>query len=670
MELEELGVKPNKKKQFESRGIFSVEDLLQYLPKSYKDLRQFTGLLPHDQVSVLAGTVVSCERRPGNGRQFVTAKCTIEPYRQELTVRWFNMPWIFREVKQLADSQTKVVIAGKVDYNAQYGYGLNQPEIFEPFHDQTLRIYPVYRAIPGMSETYLEDTMRKAIAVGIANSEILPRDIVDAAGEASMPVALRFIHAPRTMEEVEQGRSRILFNDLLYFAIHNELNSKEVSAGSQYNIKTRSLLNRIVSDLPFTLTEDQSRAIHEMLKTAEDGRRINALVQGDVGCGKTIICILLAAAFAESGYQAAIMAPTQVLARQHYESVTEMLAPYGIRTVFLDGTMKKKERNEILKEIADGSAQIIIGTHSCVSKDVNYKELALAVVDEEHRFGVKQRTAIVEKAAKGVHSITMSATPIPRSLAQVVYGDNVQLHTIRSMPSGRKPVKTRVFRNQTGNMKFILKEIQAGHQAYVVCPMIEANEKVPGVKSVEQIEREYKEFLEPAGVKIAALTGKTSKEDTEEIINQFKEGRIDVLIATTVIEVGVNVPNATVMVITNAERFGLSSLHQLRGRVGRSDLQSYCILQSEDETPKGLARLQVMCDTNDGFKISEADLTQRGAGDLLGTQQSGENKYVSLMIANPEKYQYTVKVARELIQRGKDCCPMMENIYAERNSEQ
>ena len=521
-----------------------------------------------------------------------------------------------------------------------------------------------------MSSSYLEEMMHKAISVGLADSEILPWDILDAAGEVGMPAALRFIHMPNSMEEVEQGRRRILFNDLLYFAIQNELNRNEVSAGSQYNIKTQSLLKKIMESLPFSLTQDQEKAITEMLSYAEAGRRINALVQGDVGCGKTIICTLMAAAFADSGYQSVIMAPTQVLAKQHYDSISKMLAPYGIRTAFLDSSLKKRERDAVLWEIANGSAQIIIGTHSCVGKDVVYKDLALAVVDEEHRFGVKQRTAIVEKAAKGVHSITMSATPIPRSLAQVIYGDNIQLHTVRSMPSGRKAVKTRVFRNQTGNMKFVLKEVQAGHQAYVVCPMIENNEKVPGVKSVDQITKEYREFLEPQGVRIGSLTGKTSKEETSDIINSFKDGKIDVLIATTVIEVGVNVPNATVMIITNAERFGLSSLHQLRGRVGRGDLQSYCVLQSDDESPKGLARLQVLCDTTDGFQIAEADLAQRGAGDLLGTQQSGENKYVALMIANPDRYQYTIQVAKELILRGNGCCPMMDRITAERSSEQ
>lgn len=671
MDLELLGVKPQKKKQFEAKGICTVEELLQYLPRAYKDMRHITGILPKEMVSLVVARVISCERRPGSERPFVMAKCIIETDHTppiNFSVLWFNMPWIINQIQPLANGSAEVIVAGRFDFNPNYGYSVVQPDIFEPYNKDALRIYPVYRSISGMSASYLEETMRLALCTGLSSSEMLPRDIVDAAGEQSMPVALRYIHKPESMEEVEQGRSRILFNDLLYFAIHNELSRSEISSGSQYNIKTRTLTNKIRKGLPYELTPDQSTAVEAMLTHAENGRRINALVQGDVGAGKTIIMFLIAAAFADSGYQTAIMAPTQVLAKQHYEAITELMQPYGIHTVFLDSTLKKKDRNIILREIASGEARIVVGTHSCIGKDVTYKDLALTVVDEEHRFGVKQRTAIVEKASRGVHSITMSATPIPRSLAQVIFGDTIQLHTIKSMPHGRKPVMTRIFKNQIGNMKFVLREVKEGHQAYVVCPMIEANEKVPGVKSVEQVSEEYKRFLEPYGVRIASLTGKTTKEETEATITRFKNGEVDVLIATTVIEVGVNIPNATVMIITNAERFGLSSLHQLRGRVGRSNLQSYCVLQSEDETPKGLARLQVMCDTTDGFKIAEADLEQRGAGDLLGTQQSGDNKYVSLMLANPEKYNQCVIIAKELIHRGYDCCPMMQHIHEERQT--
>lgn len=665
MNLDMLEVSATKKKQFVSRGVNSVEDLLQFLPRTYKDFRMITGILPGDQVSVFRATVTDCRTIATSKIPFFTATCIEESTGYAVTVKWFHMMWLQREVRHLAESRTKVIVAGKVDFNPQYGYGLSQPEIFEA-GIKALKIYPIYRAIPGMSTEYFYEKMKRAMSVGIAESEILPKDILTDSGRIDMPTALNYLHMPQSMEEVEQGRDRILLNDLLYFAVHNELNKKEISAGSQYNVKSRHLVNKLIKDLPYALTADQNSAIKDMLDHAESGRRIHALICGDVGTGKTVICTLAAAGFIGSGYQAVIMAPTQVLAKQHYDSISTMLQPYGIKTVFLDSTLKKKERTETLRMIADGSAQLIVGTNSCIGRDVIYKNLALTVVDEEHRFGVKQRAAIIEKASKGVHSITMSATPIPRSLAQVVYGDNVQMYTIRTRPEGRIPVKTRIFNNELGNMKFVLKEVQAGHQAYVVCPMIEQSDKSPDLKSVDEVSRLYHQILDPYGVRVAVLTGKTSKDEADGIINRFKNGEIDVLIATTVIEVGVNVPNATVMIITNAERFGLSSLHQLRGRVGRSSLQSYCVLQSEDESEKGLSRLQVMCETNDGFQIAEADLKQRGAGDLLGTQQSGENKYVSLIIANPEKYHEAVGYAKELINRGWDCCPLMERIREER----
>ena len=669
MKLSTLNIPPQKEKQFNSRGIYTVEDLLQFLPRKYNDYRKLTGILPPDQVSLIRVQLTDSRTFSGGKAHMFFANGVEEQSGKRIRITWFNTSWLYRDVNWMALNHETVIVGGKIEYDSRYGYGITQPEVFEK-GDKALKIYPIYKTIPRMSAEYLAKTMQDAIDVGLTDSEILPRYIVDQYNVVSMPVALKYIHMPKTMEEVEQGRQRILFNDLLYFAIHNELNSTAVSAGSQYNIKSRALVNKIIKGLTYTLTPDQDKAVKEMLHYGEDGRRIHALIQGDTGAGKTQIAVLMAAAFVDSGYQAVIMAPTQVLAKQHYQSISQSLEPYGIKSVYLDGKLKKKDRTDILKSIENGTAQLIIGTQACVASDVVYHDLALTIVDEEHRFGVNQRAAIVAKASRGVHSITMSATPIPRSLAQVVYGDNIQLQTIQTMPNGRKPVLTRVFKKQSGNMKFILKEVQAGHQAYVVCPIIETSEKVPGLKSVETVSKEYQEFFEPHGVRIETLTGKTSTEETEEIIAKFQKREIDILIATTVIEVGVNIPNATVIVITNAERFGLSSLHQLRGRVGRSALQSYCILQSADETPTGLARLQVMCDTNDGFKIAEADLEQRGAGDLLGTQQSGENKYVSLMMKNPERYQDALAAAKELLGRGRDCCQMLETIFEERESKE
>ena len=666
MNLEYLGVSAAKRRQFGKREIFNVEDLLSYLPRKYNDYSTITGILPSDQVSCIKARVVSTASRNAGKIPYVSAQCEELQSGASVQVTWFRCPWIYQQIREYVKKD--IVIAGKITYNEQFGYSIVQPEIFD-YAGKCLGIYPIYKAIPGMSAEYLRAKIELALDTDAADRELLPEDILIREGELPMKTTFRYIHAPKCMEECAEGTKRVILNDLLYFALHNELNKNEFSLGSQYHIKTLYLLKRIEKDLPYKLTDDQNKAIEDMVESARKGMRIQSFVQGDVGSGKTVIAALIAAAFLGSGYQVVMMAPTQVLAKQHFDSISKMLEPFGVKTVFLDSTLKKSERTAVLKEIREGSAQLIIGTNSCIGKDVIYKDLALTVVDEEHRFGVNQRAAIIEKAARGVHSITMSATPIPRSLAQVVYGDNVQLYTIRTRPEGRLPVKTRIFKNELGNMKFVLKEVRAGHQAYVVCPMIEQSEKSPELKSVDAVSQMYRETLEPYGVRIAELTGKTPKEEADGIIDRFKSGEIDILIATTVIEVGVNVPNATVMIITNAERFGLSSLHQLRGRVGRSSLQSYCVLQSEDESEKGLSRLQVMCDTNDGFQIAEADLKQRGAGDLLGTQQSGDNKYVSLIIANPEIYREATGYARELINRGWDCCPLMTRIREERQGD-
>lgn len=665
MELDFIDVAAAKKKQFESRGIRSVEDLLQFLPRKYKDYSKITGILPGDQVSCFYANVQQVRIEQGSKVTFITAVCTEPNTNVRIYVRWFNMRWAYNRLK-LFERQT-VVIAGKVEYSEQYHtYSVNNPEVFD-FVKQGLGIYPVYKSVPGMSYDYLTKKMAEAIRVGILDSENLPVDIVQDANQITMPVALRYIHKPTTMEEVEKGQNRILFNDLIYFAVQNELNATNISAGSQYNVKSRELVNSIISELPFSLTADQHKAVFDMIELAENGRRINALLQADVGAGKTEVVLLVAAAMVDSGYQVAIMAPTQVLAKQHFESFTEQLATHGVKIGFLYSGMKKKERAAELERIASGETQVVIGTHSCIADDVVYHDLALTVVDEEHKFGVQQRGKIIEKGARGVHNVTMSATPIPRSLAQVVYGDSIQLFTINTMPEGRKPVITGINRNQDKLFRFLISQIKEGHQAYVVCPLIEASEKIPGLLSVDEVSAIYRKTLEPHGIRIETLTGRDSKERTEQVISDFKAGNTDILISTTVIEVGVNVPNATVMVISNAERFGLSGLHQLRGRVGRGKAQSYCALRSDASDEKAMARLNAMCSTTSGFEIAEADLKLRGAGDFLGTQQSGENKYVSLMIANPDMYQKCKGYAKELIQRGFKCCKMMQQIKSERD---
>lgn len=665
MNLSELGVTANKEKQFNRKGIYDTEDLLKYLPRKYNDFTTLTGFLPEDQTSVL---IVRLEelREYRRNTYVLNAKCKEKNTGKYVTITWFNQKWLRRKLTPAIGKD--ILVAGKAIHNRTYdNYQIMSPEIFETDISKGLAVYPVYSKIPGMSNDYLTEHLQLAMKQTTAQ-ETLPSDIVFREKQDDMWTALNHLHFPKSMQEVERGRDRVLFDDLVYFALHCEAGKREVSLGSQYNIKSLGLMNKMMAALPYQLTADQSAAVTDMIEAAKKGRRLNALVQGDVGCGKTIVAMLTMAAFAGSGYQSVLMAPTQVLARQHYEDAKALFEPLGVNVVLVGGTekIKKKDRDLLLKDIADGTAQIIVGTHAAFSKDVAYKKLALTVTDEEHKFGVAQRAALVAKAAEGVHSITMSATPIPRSLAMVVYGDTIQLYTIRTMPAGRKPVMTGIAKSRNHIYRFLLKQKKEGRQAYIVCPMIDTNEDMDGVKSVEEISREYRAALEPYGVTFETLTGRNTKEETEDIIGRFKAGEVDVLIATTVIEVGVNVPNATVMVITNAERFGLSGLHQLRGRVGRGSYQSYCVLESDARDGEAKERLDAMCRTTDGFQIAEEDLRIRGAGDFIGTKQSGENKYISLMLAFPDRFERAKAIANELLDRGENCCQMVQEVVMER----
>ena len=654
MKLSYLGIMKAKEHQFNRKGIYTVEDLVRFLPRKYNDFSRETGILPEDQTSCLIATVTRVNSYH-NGTPMMIAFCTIQPTGEKLLVKWFRQNYMLNKISACVGRD--VYICAKLVYDEKYkNYSATMPELFEPKISEGKRILPVYPKIPGMSAEYLTEKMQAAVGIPEATSETCPYDLV--AEEKLLPIqkALYYLHFPKTMEQIQQGQDRMLFDDLLYFALNNEYASRNSAIGSTFSVKTLGAVNRIVESLPYKLTADQKAAIDSMIEDARSGKRINALVQGDVGCGKTIVAFLLMAAFADSGYQAVLMAPTQVLARQHYEDLKALVEPLGFKAVYLGGAeMKAKEKKAVLAAIESGEANFVVGTHAIISKNVTYHNLAITVADEEHKFGVAQRTALIEKAAAGVHSITMSATPIPRTLAQVIYGTAVQLYTIVTMPEGRKPVITGIATDENKVFRFILKETKRGHQTYVVCPMIDPSDDVEGVQSVEEVSSIYLKALGPYGVRIATLTGRNSKTETEQIISDFKDGKIDVLIATTVIEVGVNVPNATTMVVTNAERFGLSSLHQLRGRVGRSNLQSYCVLQSNDQTEKGRMRLDAMVRTTNGFEIAEEDLKIRGAGDFLGTRQSGENKYMALMLAYPEKYKYAQEIAKRILDDGKPC---------------
>lgn len=648
MQLANLGVTPAKEKQFNKKGIFSVEDLVRFFPRAYNDCSNITGILPENAVSIII-VRINDVRLYNNGIPVIVATCTEKQSGKRVNISWFHQNYLYSRICFLRNSE--VLVSGKITYNMQYdNYSISSPLVFTSDIKNGARIYPVYSKINGMSDEYLSGKIAEALKFDV--QETCPEHVIQDNKLLSLQAAINELHSPTSTERLELAKERLVFDDLLYFALRMEKSDRMVSRGSQYGVKTLKMTTQIIESLPYSLTEDQKNTLRSMVSHMKQGKRINALVQGDVGCGKSIIAFLMMVVAADSGYQAVLMAPTQVLAKQHYEDFSNLVAPFGLKTALLGGnTMKKSEKEKILEEIRTGEIQFVIGTHAVLNKDIQYKALAIAITDEEHKFGVLQRASLVEKASTGVHSITMSATPIPRSLAMVIYGNNIQMHTIKTMPRGRMPVKTAVSNSLNGVFRFLLQQINQGRQIYVVCPMIEKNEDVVGVKSVEEISELYRNILEPKGISVSTLTGKTPKDEAAEIISRFKCGEIKVLVSTTVIEVGVNVPNASAIVIHNAERFGLSGLHQLRGRVGRGKYQSYCVLFSDD---KNNERLAAMVATNDGFKIAEEDLRLRGAGEFIGTKQSGDDKYMALMLAYPERYEEIKKIAEKMLDVGED----------------
>jgi ATP-dependent DNA helicase RecG len=480
-------------------------------------------------------------------------------------------------------------------------------------------------------------------------AEYLPARIYAKAGQIPYGEALDMVHRPASGTDFCKGRDRLLFDEMLFFYLSLKASNDKGSEDSSLLFEKKDLMQSFIESLPFPLTAGQKAVTDRIAQTGMSGKRCNFLIQGDVGCGKTVVAIAAMFAAYENGMQSVLMAPRAVLARQHYEEVKKYADQFGITCVFLDSKIKSKEKWKAYEMISSGEAGFIVGTHSCVSEAVEYNRLGLVVTDEEHLFGVNQKEALQERASAGVHSISMSATPIPRSLASVLYGEKKEICIIKDKPAGRKPVITRAGSGRENVFPFLEKQIRAGRQCYVVCPAIEESddqENPRAIVSIKAVASEYKEYFEPKGIGIGFVDGKKKPEEIKKTMKEFAENRLQILISTTVIEVGVNVPNATVMVVEQADVFGLASLHQLRGRVGRSSLQSYCFLLSEEPDNE---RLQTMCSTNDGFEIAEADLRQRGTGNLIGTEQAGMNRFVTTMLDNPLLYQSVKKFADENI---------------------
>jgi len=647
--LTNLSLTERKIKQFNNVGIESVEDLLLYYPRKYRNFTtvDIKDLKAHDgEDVVIKGNVIAV--------RVIGGKHTLIQLEQDdvkCIAMFFGKAFMAKTVRM-----TEYYCGGKVVVDRQYGSVQIQPTFFLEANRKPDPIQPIYKKISGMSDEFLSDTMKKALNL----LTVFPADRFTPEERFAMQIpeykdALRKAHVPQTDTDIEASKRRVAADMLYDFCEQLELKKAEAAKTSQfipYNM--RETMKKIVTSLPFDLTDDQNKAIDKIISEMENGKRVDALLQGDVGSGKTVVAIIIAAGICMSGYQAAVMCPTAVLAGQHFEEFSKLLTPLGIRVEHITGGMKASERKKILKGLKNGNIQVAVGTHALFSEDMEYNNLAVTIVDEEHRFGVRQKEILRKKAADGIHYIGMSATPIPRTVALALYGESTEIINIKTMPKGRIPVKTIVYSDEMKVYRSMCKQIGEGHQCYVVCPLIEdsTSETMMNVDSVEKTVTLLKEYFRAhPEVKVEKVTGDMKPEEVEEVIGRFSRNETHILVSTTVVEVGVNVPNATVMLIKNAERFGLAQLHQLRGRVGRSNLQSYCVLLSQDTENE---RLSIMASTTDGFVIAQKDMELRGIGEILGTRQSGEDVYINLMLENQELYQSILALVRQKIQFEKE----------------
>ena len=655
MDYTSIGITDKKAQQFIKAGLPAVEDLAHYWPRKYTDRRVITGILPKEQESVFIMRVNYVNRRY-YAKTVVDVTGYLNGVEEVIKIVWFNQDYIYNVVKSLVGQE--VLVCGNVEFieaNGSYPaqYQVVAPTVFTRYDKKQLKIYPTYRKIKGMSEEYLEKSISQAVTACMPMKDSIPESIMTRFDLIPYEKMALELHWPTSPEKLEAAQRRKRWEDLLYFALRVELNKRYTAAGSSFSLPTLRTMRKIQNSLPFELTEDQAKALDESIESIRTGRRLNALIQGDVGCGKTIVAVLLMTAFAENGYQAILMAPTQLLAKQHYEYLKSLVEQYGLSVAFVSGAkMRAKEQAALENDLREGKYQLIVGTQALLSNNYQFKNLALIIEDEEHKYGVLQRKKLVDKAAQGTHTVKMSATPIPRTLAQIVYGDDLQLFCIRTKPSGRKPVKTGIARSMDAVYDFILKEVlYYGHQVYVVCPRISSNKKMDGVTSAEEVFEQYRNTLGQYGVTVGLVTGKTKKTEAEEIFRKFDANDLSVLISTTVIEVGINVPNSSTIIIHNAERFGLAQLHQLRGRVGRGKARGVCVLVSEERENE---RLKALCTYTDGFKIAEMDLGQRGAGDLIGCQQSGSEYYLSLALMYPDEYEQAKEAAAIMLDSSEE----------------
>lgn len=653
--LEQIkGVGPKTAQALAAAGLTMVSDALNFLPRAYEDYSTAVNIadLQPGKVTVKAHCESVSTRIVRRGLRITTA--VLADKSGKVKAVWFNQP--YRETQLKSDAE--FIFSGQ--FGMQYNrYQINNPsvelakEIAKTAAENNSGIQPVYKSIKNLRPKTVQDLMKNIRPIMDFLPETLPENIIQRQKLVSRSEAVKFLHAPKTHEEISRGRERLAFEELFEMILAAQFNKQEQSRLTGWKIPfNKSVVKNFVDQLPFPLTNAQRRAAWQILQDLESDHPMNRLLQGDVGSGKTVVAGLVAAEVAKAGFQTAIMAPTEILAQQHAKTLDELLSPFGVSVALLTGHVKGAARSQLLDNLASGNIDVVVGTHALIQEKVAYHKLGFAVIDEQHRFGVKQRQALLEKSDFMPHLLSMTATPIPRSLALTLYGE-LDISILDELPSGRQPIQTKIWSPASALKLYesIENELAKGRQAYVICPLIDDNPD----NDKKSVEAEYNKLSKTifSHRRVGLLHGKLPVEEKAEVMQKFADGELDMLVSTTVVEVGVNVPNATVMLIENADNFGLSQLHQLRGRVGRGKYQSFChLMMSGHDKPS--QRLREIEKSQDGFYLAEVDLKLRGPGEIYGKMQHGDLNLKIASLADTALIARAQVEAERFVKEGQD----------------
>ncbi len=615
------GIGEKTEKLFEKLGIETVQDLLEHYPRSYEEFEKPVLISTIYEGAVLAiEASITATPKVKRVRKLQIVNVQVKDVSGAMFLTWFNMPFLQKTLR----SGYHYIFRGKVSRKNGV-LVMEQPSIYqrENYYKLLRVLQPVYPLTQGITNSTISKAIKQALSELTHAKDYIPTVIAKEYKLMDRTKAMMEVHFPKDRDSMQRARQRLVFDEFFLYALAmRKLKERKVLLRSDYRMTEKQECDRLIESFPYSLTKAQLRVWAEVKKDLQGEYVMNRLIQGDVGSGKTVLAILALVMAVKNGYQACFMVPTEVLAKQHYKSLEGISADFGFKLCLLVGSMTAKEKRETYERIRSHKADIIIGTHALIQEKVEYDSLGLVITDEQHRFGVKQREALMNKGGNP-HVLVMSATPIPRTLAIILYGD-LDISIVDELPAKRLPIKNCVVDTnyRPKAYRFIEKQVSEGRQAYVICPMVEESEEVEAENVIDYTER-LKEALS-SDINVEFLHGKMKPKDKNDVMERFFEGNIQILVSTTVVEVGVNVPNATVMMVENAERFGLAQLHQLRGRVGRGEHQSYCIFVCGSNSREAWERLEILNKSNDGFFIAGEDLKLRGPGDIFGIRQSGE----------------------------------------------